>query len=80
MTNQRLHIQVFGQLSEILGSTGVDIPFFADTNELRKWLLTEYPALDKLPFLIAVDKKVSQTNTPLNENAVIALLPPFSGG
>jgi molybdopterin synthase sulfur carrier subunit len=38
------------------------------------------PALAGMKYIIAVDKQVIIKNTILNNNSVVALLPPFSGG
>ena len=51
-----------------------------DTNTLIEKLEEQFPALVKTNYSIAVNKKVIQENTTINENDTIALLPPFSGG
>jgi len=51
-----------------------------DSNELIKNLEEQFPALVKMKYSIAVNKKVIQENTIINERDTIALLPPFSGG
>jgi molybdopterin synthase sulfur carrier subunit len=39
-----------------------------------------YPALAESKYVIAVNKQVITSNTSLDENSVVALLPPYSGG
>jgi molybdopterin synthase sulfur carrier subunit len=74
-----LKIIVFGKLADIMGSnvsvTGID-----DTDGLIKCLNDKYTALIGMKYVIAVDKQIVRTNTLINENSTVALLPPFSGG
>jgi molybdopterin converting factor small subunit len=39
-----------------------------------------YPQLENTECMIAVDRNIIQSNTPLQENTEVAVLPPFSGG
>lgn len=50
------------------------------TNEVKEKLETLYPDLRRMRYLIAVDNKIANTDTPLTAQAEVALLPPFSGG
>lgn len=50
------------------------------TAELKAELEKQHPALRDMPYLLALDKKIVTTNTLLHEQAIVALLPPFSGG
>jgi len=52
----------------------------ADTDGLVRALHNTYPALAESKYVIAVNKQVITSNTSLNENSVVALLPPYSGG
>jgi len=74
-----LHIILFGQLADIAGSS-VFVNGVADTDSLITALHNAYPALAEAKYVIAVDKEVINSNTSLNDNSVVALLPPFSGG
>ena len=51
-----------------------------DTNELVDKLQSIYPRLTESNYVIAVDRNIIQENTMLQQNAEVALLPPFSGG
>jgi molybdopterin synthase sulfur carrier subunit len=75
----KLTIIAFGQLTDIIGSS-VSIENIADTDGLTKKLLADYPVLAGIKYRIAVNKKIINTNTILNDKTAIALLPPFSGG
>jgi molybdopterin converting factor small subunit len=74
-----VEIIIFGQLTDITGSS-LSVESVADTNELIRQLHQRYPALADRKYLIAVNKKAVQENTQLEENSIVALLPPFSGG
>ncbi len=69
----------FGKLREIAG-TSIDLPPVASTDELLDQLRLQYPALAAEKYVVAVDKKTITANTMLNNNSIVALLPPFSGG
>ena len=70
---------MFGKLVDIAGSS-VIIPDVTDTESLVKTLQKNYPALLNTKYVIAVNKKVINQNTILDNNSEVALLPPFSGG
>jgi molybdopterin synthase sulfur carrier subunit len=74
-----VNIIIFGRLTDITGSS-LALENIADTNSLVKELHTLYPALADAKYVIAVNKKMVNENTPLTENSIVALLPPFSGG
>ncbi len=75
----KINIIIFGQLCEVLGEKLV-MDNIADTESLRQELYKKFPALVNYKYVMAVNKKQITTNTVLNEGAVVALLPPFSGG
>lgn len=74
-----IHIILFGQLADIAGNS-VFVNNVTDTDSLIIALHTDYPALAGAKYAIAVNKRVITSNTFLDENSVVALLPPFSGG
>ena len=75
-----IQLLAFGQIAEITGKSTWKMDGIKDTNELIKKLEELFPVLVKTNFSIAVNKKIIQENTIINENDTIALLPPFSGG
>ncbi len=70
---------MFGRLADIAGNS-VSINDVADTDSLVNSLHKKYPALADAKYVIAVNKKVIKENTILNNDSIVALLPPFSGG
>ena len=75
----RLKIILFGRLADAAGNSVV-VDNVPDTDNLVNALHKNYPALADTKYIIAVDKRVINENTILNNNSVVALLPPFSGG
>ncbi len=75
----KINIIIFGQLCEVLGEKLV-MENIADTESLQQTLHKKFPALVNYKYVIAVNKKQVITNTALNEDCIVALLPPFSGG
>ena len=76
----KVHILLFGQLTDITRTDTIVLEDVKDTDNLVMALHKQYPALINTKYLIAVDKKVISVNTPLTDNCPVALLPPFSGG
>lgn len=50
------------------------------TDELLKIVQSEYAELNTVNFTIAVNKNITNENIPLNDNDLVAFLPPFAGG
>lgn len=69
----------FGQIAEITGADTFQLNA-TDTDEIQHMLTMRFPELEKRHYAIAVDKVVVKANTLLHAGAVVALLPPFSGG
>jgi molybdopterin synthase sulfur carrier subunit len=68
----------FGQIAEI---TGKEFMVEAtDLDSLRLYLIQKFPELSDRKFAFAVNKKLVQENIILNQNDVVALMPPYSGG
>ena len=74
-----LKVIMFGRLADIAGNA-VSVSDAGDTDSLKNILHKNYPALANTKYLIAVDKQIINGNTVLNNNSIVALLPPFSGG
>ena len=76
----KLNILAFGQVASVTGNNVVLEEDVTDTDGLQTFLHSRYPVLSEIKYSIAVDKKMVHENAELEENATIALLPPFSGG
>jgi sulfur-carrier protein len=75
-----IYVKIFGQLSDITGKNELQFSNVRDTDQLLKELQDLYPSLKHVKYACAVDQKVIKSNTMLEENSIVALLPPFSGG
>jgi molybdopterin synthase sulfur carrier subunit len=73
-------IITFGQIIDLVGSNQLIVENIKDTDQLQLFLSKKYPGLAELQYRIAVDKDIIIKNTNLNNAAIVALLPPFSGG
>ncbi len=76
----KLRVILFGQLSDITGSSNLLLESITDIKSLREVLHKQYPYLATMKYIIAVDKKVIEGDMILDEKNTVALLPPFSGG
>lgn len=75
-----MKVIVFGMLAEQIGSSEISVDKVDDTKMLKSVLIERYPSLKSVPFQMAVNANKISENIRLNENDVIALLPPFAGG
>ncbi len=75
----QVRVILFGQLTEILGQELV-LDHLEDTDGLKAELISRYPALGAMTFVMALDNRTVTGNTRLSNNSTVALLPPFSGG
>ena len=73
-------IKIFGQLNDIIGGNVIEVENIADTDELVEQLQRKYPSLVNSKYRVAVNRKIIELNTALQQDAEVALLPPFSGG
>ena len=73
-------VRIFGQLEDITSTPTVLIKKVGDTDSLLEELFIAYPALKEKKFRICVNQNIIHQNTMLEDNAQVALLPPFSGG
>ncbi len=75
-----MDIIFFGQLADITGRATLHTEGIPDTGSLKARLENDFPGLKQVKYIVAVNKKMVQTNTVLTGNETIALMPPFSGG
>jgi sulfur-carrier protein len=77
---KNITILAFGPVTDIIGKNGITINDVNNTSELVIQLEKIYPALKSANYALAVNKKIINQSESLEDNAVVALLPPFSGG
>ena len=75
-----IQVMIFGQLTDIVNSHELTLTGISDTNSLVSELNNRYPLLAGSRYVMAVNKQTITSNTVLNDDSIVALLPPFSGG
>ena len=79
----KITLKYFGLIADI---TNTNEELFSleksdySTNDLMKQLHEKDTGLQNVSFAIAVNKSITTTEINLNNNDIIALLPPFAGG
>lgn len=76
----KLQIKIFGRLAELTGSSTMEMDNVKDTDDLYEILYQHHPVLKEVKFFIAINNRVINSNTSIDEHSTVALLPPFSGG
>jgi len=77
-----LNILYFGMIAEAVEMSNEQLTINNELsiNEIESRLIDKYPVLEKLEYQIAVNQKIENKKTLINQNSEIALLPPFAGG
>lgn len=79
----RITLKYFGLIADI---TNTNEELFSleksdyTSQDLINQLYEKYSELQHISFAIAVNKSITTTEINLNNNDIIALLPPFAGG
>ena len=73
-------VLTFGVITDIIGKSNFVLAGVASTDELKKSLEEKFPRLKNINYTVAVNKQTVTTQTQFENNATVALLPPFSGG
>lgn len=79
----KVHILIFGIIKDIVGNNKLVVEIEKDStiSILKNRLLNEYPELIKYKnYAVAVNEEYVEDDYPLNNNDIIALIPPVSGG
>jgi molybdopterin converting factor small subunit len=76
----KINVLTFGAITDITGKRNFEMEGIDSTEKLVQTLEEKYPLLKTIQYAIAVNKEVIQQHTVLNNEASVAILPPFSGG
>jgi len=80
----RVRVQLFARARELAGAPSVELELenAATVGDVRRRLGVEYPALAVLlsKCAVALDEEFADDQLSLRQGAVIAILPPVSGG
>ncbi|MBL7938488.1 MAG: MoaD/ThiS family protein [Flavobacteriales bacterium] len=74
-----MDVLLFGMVAEKAGAISIDVEA-GSLVELRRKLELSIPGLERLSYVIAVDRKVVLNDRALTGSEEIAVLPPFAGG
>jgi len=76
-----IRVITFGPIRDLTNNESICFDQVSDTDQLVRKLHDKFPALERSPYLIAVDQEIVSGNMSLsNSDHEIALLPPYSGG
>lgn len=75
-----LTIQMFGQFAHELKVSSITVDKVNTSFELEQSLKALHPVFSRIPWRIAVNRRLISGATELKEDDEIAILPPFSGG
>ncbi|HVF97745.1 MAG TPA: MoaD/ThiS family protein [Flavisolibacter sp.] len=78
--NKQLTVLAFGPVTDVIGSNTMQIDFAPTSEELIHSLEKQFPALVGMSYTVAVNKQIVSGSVALEDGAIVALLPPFSGG
>ena len=75
-----IEIISFGKIAEFISDQKIDIAEIADTDSLKMHLETLFPELKGMKYKFALNNQLVQANSIINQNDILAIMPPFSGG
>lgn len=78
----RIDIMYFGSVAEAVGSVSETVEVKDDIvlGSIQDQLELNYPDLTSMQYNIAVNQRISKSDSILKAYDVLALLPPFAGG
>ncbi len=78
----KIQLLAFGAASEILSpSSELLFDNTISVTELKQHLISEFPNMDRLSsFAVAVNEEYANDNQEIQNNDVVAIIPPVSGG
>ena len=79
----KINVLLFGISTDLVGASSleVEIPTNSSVGDFKEVLQKKYSSLTQLnSYAIAVNESYADNDTQLNENDVVAIIPPVSGG
>ena len=78
----KLKLLYFGVLIDVAGKSAEEfvVEKLIDVEFLMQLILKLYPEMNKHKFKVAVNQKIVDSKSSLNDGDEIAFLPPFAGG
>lgn len=75
----RVIVLYFGAAQQVAGIASEEFSA-EDTLSLRRQLIEKHPGMCRLTFRLALNRNLLKEESLLEENDIIAILPPFEGG
>lgn len=75
-----IEIITFGKITDLIPNGIMSFSGVTDTDQLKATLEQRYPQLSGIKYKLALNKTLVQNKMSLQEHAIIAIMPPFSGG
>jgi molybdopterin converting factor subunit 1 len=82
-TRVKITILLFGIATDLIGSSSlvVALPINSNVSSLKNFLKEQHPKLEKMSaYAVAINECYVTDETIIQENDVIAIIPPVSGG
>ena len=79
MGNAMVTVLYFGDARDVTGIPSEMLPA-GDTGALVSMIMEKYPDMRDIPFRLALNRTLIKEESPLRDNDIIAILPPFRGG
>lgn len=78
----RIKLLVFGIFTDIFKANALSIEIEKPLNvgQFKEHIMDKYPQTASLNFAVAVDEAYAEDDVVIQENQVVALIPPVSGG
>ncbi|PSL07334.1 molybdopterin synthase sulfur carrier subunit [Cecembia rubra] len=76
----KFKVLAFGMIAEKLKTSELELEGIPSTEVLKGYLFQQYPEIKDTKFSISVNRKQVKGDSPIPNEAEVALLPPFSGG
>ena len=75
-----IKLLTFGIIKEIMENDKTDYKSVKTSDDLIRLIENKYPKIKSLNYQISVNQELINSNTILNNNDEVAVLPPFAGG
>ncbi len=75
-----MKVKVFGRLTEICGSSLVEIDTVESVELVKEIMENKFPVLKQQNYIVAIDKVIARSSNVVKPDSEIAFMPPYSGG
>jgi molybdopterin synthase sulfur carrier subunit len=81
-TYPTITVKLFASSKEIIGKDKITLKLSEKMTalDLRRMILEHYPQIAKIQFVIAINRKIADDATTVDQMDEVAILPPVSGG